>query len=391
MPVFAAVGAVAGVASGVLGAIGGNQQRQAQQDNADDAAKQAKKMHEWEWKETKNRESYTQYEIDLARLNEENLRSLTDTMALDKYNRELFIQDVNYKSQVDAYNASEAQYAEQLDYNKMGAQLAKDEQRLWLEEQSKLLQFQYEDIALQQAKSRDGFDIQREVLTLEHRDKRAEASRKSLEGWLKGLDASGKARVMGQSGRTRKKNLQSIAMSTGMQQAFLNDLTSKSDRAFKVQARQNRIQYEESRRQARLDKRKTASSWESALKSNQQKLLRIEYDQYGADLAADNRRMSRPQDYRDIPTIPAPYASPQTNFADAYRSKKPPGPTGAPNLMAGSGLQMFGQIAGSIGKAAAAYDPKPTPYNPPGGNPGGVYNPGQTYPNIGAGTMSGLT
>ena len=176
---------------------------------------------------------------------------------------------------------------------------------------------------------------------------------------------------MGQSGRTRKKNLQSIAMSTGMQQAFLNDLTSKSDMAFNVQHRQNRVKYEETRRQARLDKRKTASSWESALASNRQKLLKIEYDQYGADLAADNRRMSRPQDYRDIPTIPAPYASPQVHFVDAYKSEKPPGPGGAPNLMAGSGLQMFGQIAGSVASAAANYNPTPNNYNPGGGNSGG--------------------
>ena len=363
------VTAVATIAGGIFGAIGQNQRARANQKNADRQAKHAKEMAKWEWKETKRRESYAQYELDLARLNEENLRNLTDSMALDKYNRELYIRDYNYKSQVAAYNASEAQYARQLDYNMMGAKLAREEQRLWLEEQQRMLQFQYEEIAYAEAKARDGFDLTRESLTLEHRSKRAEASIKSLEGWLKGLDANAKVRVMGQSGRTRRKNLQSVAMSASMQQAFLNDAVTKSDQAFDVKQRQNYNAYIESRRDAALAKRKTAASWESAVKQNQAKLLRIEYDQYGADMAADSRRMARPGRYEDLPPIPAPYNTPKTHIPDIYKSTKPPGPMGAPNLTAGTGMMMAGSIMGSIGKAAAAYNPS-TPNSTPGGGVG---------------------
>jgi len=364
------ISAVATVAGGIFGAVGSKNKADANQKNADKQAKHAKEMHKWEWKETQRRESYAQYELDLAKLNEENLRSLTDSIALDKYNRELYIRDYNYKSKVEAYNASEAQYARQKDYNMMGARLAKDEQRLWLEEQQKMLQFQYEDIAYAEAKARDGFDITREGLTLEHRSKRAEASIKSLEGWLKGLDANAKVRVIGQSGRTRRKNLQSVAMSAGMQQAFLNDAVTKSDQAFDVKQRQNLNAYVESRRDAALAKRKTAASWESAVKQNHAKLLRIEYDQYGADMAADSRRMARPGKYEDLPPIPAPYLTPQTHIPDIYKSTKSPGPTGAPNLTAGTGMMMAGSIMGSIGSAAAAYNPS-TPNSTPGAGGGG--------------------
>lgn len=356
-------GAVIAGVGAIVGGIGQNQQRNAAQKNANKQAKHAKEMAEWSWKETKRKESYAQYQLDLNRLNEENVRTLTDQSALDKYERALYIRDYDYRSKVEAYNASEAQYAKQLDYNRMGAQLAKDEQRLWLEEQHKMLQFQYEDIALNEAKSRDGFDINRHGITLEHRSKRADAAIKSLQTWLKGLDANAKARVIGQSGRTRRKNLQSVAMSTGMTQAVLDDMVTRSDQAFAVQQQKNYNQYIESRRQAELDKRKTAASWESALAQNKAKLLRIEYDQYGADMAADSRRIARPPNYRDLPPITAPYHAPQTHIPDIYKSTKPPGPVGAPNLTAGSGLMMAGTFINAAAGVAAAYDP------------GGAHNP----------------
>ena len=91
----------------VLTAIGNYQSSQASQRHANMTAKQAKEMADYQWGETKNRESYAQYNVELARLNEESLRLYTDTMNLDKYNRELYIRDYKHKSQVEEYNKTE--------------------------------------------------------------------------------------------------------------------------------------------------------------------------------------------------------------------------------------------------------------------------------------------
>lgn len=342
--------AIAGV-SAIAGAIGGYNDKKAKQKAADKQAAYNEEMWEFNWEETQRREDYAQYELDLAKLNSDNLRDLTNQMALDKFNRDLYIRDYNYKSQVERYNASEGQYAQQLDYNAMGAQLAREEQDLWMEDQQKLLQFQYADIAMDKGRARDKFDLTRKDIDLQHISARGEAAVKSLEGWLKGLDAAAKVNVIGQSGRTRKKNLQSVAMSTGMQQAFLNDIVTKSDEAFKLKQVQNYHEYVYARRQAKLDEEKTASSWDSAVKANKLAHLRISYDQYGADMAADSRRLAPPQAYSDLPEIPAPYEVPETHFPEVFRSNKPPGPVGAPNLMAGAGLTAFAQAGMGIANA----------------------------------------
>ena len=364
---------VAAIAGAGISAIGGYQQRQSQQDAANDSADHAEEMWEFNWEETERHADYREYELDLAKLNAENLRTLTNKMALDTYNRELYIRDYNYKSQVEAYNASEGQYAQQLDYNAMGAQLAKEEQHLWMEDQQKLIQFQYEDIAMAKGRAKESFDITREDLTTQEISKRGEFAIKSLEGWVKGLDDKGKVRVLGQSGRTRQKNLQSVAMSSGMQQALLNDLVTKSDRAFNVKQQENYNTYVSARREAQLGRRKTASSWDSAVASNSIAQLKIEYDQYGADMAADNRRLSPPPAYEDLPPITKPYEMPETHFPDIFRSEKSPGPGGAPNLMAGAGLQAFGSFATGAAKAIASYTPNSPNYDPGGGG-GGSYS-----------------
>jgi len=345
-----------------LSAWGSHQAAQAAQGNANDQAEAAAEMYEYNWGERKNQESYAQYNVDINRIQEENLRNFTDTMNLDKYNRELFIRDYNHKSQVEEYNKTELQYAQQIDYNAMSATLARDEQTLWLEEQLQQAAFDTEGLIIdtfnKQRLSRDKFSFTREDLTLKERSKRAEFTEKAMEGWNQKLQAEGKVRALGQAGRTGRKNKQSVLAMSGQMQAMLNSMVTRSDLSFELEHLKNQqAYYNESdfiSKQFSLGKRKTESTIDSAYAQNKANLLRIEHDNYGADMAADNQRLSPPPAYEDLPPIPAPYYSPQTHIADAYRTeKKPPGPAGAPNLMAGAGLQMAGQIASGIAKAGA--------------------------------------
>ena len=349
----------------IINAFAARDKARAAQKNADDAADARAEMAEWNWEETKNRESYAQYGVDVNRINEENLRNFTDTISLDKYNRDLYIRDYNYKSQVEEYNKTEQQYAQQIDYNAMSATLARDEQTLWLEEQLQQAAFDTEGLIIdtfnKQRLSRDKFSFTREDLTLKERSKRAEFTEKAMEGWNQKLQAEGKVRALGQAGRTGRKNKQSVLAMSGQMQAMLNSMVTRSDLSFELEHLKNQQTYSNESdfisKQFSLGQRKTESTIDSAYAQNKANLLRIEHDNYGADMAADNQRLAPPPAYEDLPPITAPYYSPQTHIADAYRTEeKPPGPVGAPNLTAGAGLQMAGTIMSGVAKAGAMYE-----------------------------------
>jgi len=386
--------AVLGGFGTIASAVGGYDAKRAAQKNANKQAKAAKEMANYQWGETKNRESYAQFNVDVARINEENLRLYTDQMNLDKYNRELYIRDYNHKSQVEEYNATELQYAQQVDYNAMSATLARDEQSLWLDEQLKQAAFdteglildtekKYQDIGFQRQEagiklrhSQDVFGSTREDISLKQRSKRAEFAEKAMEGWHKKLQDEGKVRALGQAGRTGRKNRQSVLAMAGQRQAMLNSMVTRSDLSFALEHQKNQQQYANSRRQDVLQRsilsaeeaytgkmfgfgqRKIQASTDSAIAQNRANLLRIEHQNYGADMAADNQRLTPPPAYEDLPPITAPYYMPKTHIADAYRTEeKPPGPVGAPNLTAGANLQMAGTIVSGLAKAAAMYEP----------------------------------
>jgi len=355
-----------------ISAFGNMQAADAAQSNANASAKFQKEMADYNWEEKKNQESYNQFDVEVARINEENGRLFTDQMMLDKFNRELYIRDYDYRSLVQEYNKTEEQYARQIDYNAISATLARDEQTIWMDEQLKQASFDYEEILLESrsldikaGRAKDTYALNQSDISLKQRGKRAEFVAKSMEGWQKKLQAEGKARAMGQAGRSGRKNRQSVLAMAGQQQAMLNSMVTRSDLSFANEQLKNSQEYSYARQDIDVERagvdislRKNEATIDSAVAQNKANLLRIDHQNYGADMAADNQRLSPPPAYEDLPPIPAPYYSPQTYFADAYRTeKKPPGGPGAPNLTAGVGMQTAGTIISGIGKAAAMYEP----------------------------------
>tara|TARA_B100001964_G_scaffold74268_1_gene84343 strand:+ start:1129 stop:2610 length:1482 start_codon:yes stop_codon:yes gene_type:complete len=449
----------ASAVSGGMSMIGSMQQADAQQSAANDRADQAKEMAEWNWEERKRQESYAQYEVDLARINNETVANFTDQIALDKYNRELYIKDYRYKNEVNAYNKTEQQYAQQVDYNAIAATLARDEQTLWLDEQLqqagfdreglildtdkklrdigfdreelildtdkklKDIGFDYKEIANILGEQKDLFASQRQTINLQQQQARAKASFDIQQNQIKGMQDEGKAKAMGQAGRTARKNRQAALATAGLTQAALVDTITRADSVFNLQRLQNYQKYGYQRLAADLKEdrlgalaeftqatsalghrklgseaaftqstsalghRKVNASMTSAQAKNQANLLRIEHDQYGADMSAENRRLTPPPAYEDLPEIPPPYYTPEVIIPDAYKTKKkPPGPVGAPNLTAGAGLMAAGQAMGTIASAVAAYTPSTPNYSGVGG---GSVTGSQTGAAFSAGTITG--
>ena len=467
----------------------------AAQDAADDYAEQMEEQWEWNWEETKRREAYAQYLVDIANVNNETAANLQDQMALDSYNQALYIRDYDYQNEVNAFNESEQQFAQQVDYNAIAATLARDEQSLWLDEQiqqigfdseslildtDKKLQelgFKSEEIALdtekklqelgfkseglaldtekklqelgfdysqaanQLGEQRDLFASQRQGLNLKQQQARAKTSFDQQQNRIKGMQDEGKVRAMGQAGRTARKNRQAAVANAGLAQAALVDSITRADSMFNLERQRNTEQYGYKRlgaevklgrignlaeftqstaelgqrgiaastasvqstaelgqrgiaastasaqltaelgqrgiaastasvqSTAELGQRGIAASMTSAQAKNQANLLRIEHDQYGADMSAEGGRLSPPPAYADLPPIPAPYYTPEVIIPDAYVTEnKPPMPPNAPNMTAGVALQAAGSAISSISGAAASYNAQ---INNRGGSGGG--------------------
>ena len=371
------------------GIIGGMESDAANQDAADAQAEYAKE----DWKRS-NRERVETYrwakrQVELQEYNDENFATYRDTVAKQTWAHKMRIQDFDYASKVKEFNASEQQYAQQVDYNAISATIARDEQALWLDEQlqqagfasedlildtNKKLEnigFDYQSVALQLGEARDVFSTQRQGVNLQQQQARAGTSFNLQQERIKGLQGEGKARAMGQVGRTGRKNQQSALAMAGLQQAALVDAITRSDSAFDLQRLQSTQKYGYQRRGTDLKKdklgalteftqatgelghSKVAASMTSAQNKNRANLLRIEHDQFGADMAAQNNRIGEPE---KLPDIPKPFETPRTKFMKPRLPEKLTKPKGAVNtgnagMWSGisSGLGSIGSYAGTPG------------------------------------------
>jgi len=373
------IGLALSAASAGAGIIGGMQSDAANQDAADARAKYAKK--DWERSNRERTETFrwAKRQVELQEYNDENFATYKDTVAKQTWAQKMRIQDFDYASKVRQFNASEQQYAQQVDYNAISATLARDEQALWLEEQLKRagfdreglildtnkkledIGFDYEQVALQLGEARDVFSTTRQGINLQQQITRAKTSFDIQQNQIKGLQNEGKARAMGQAGRTGRKNQQSALAMAGLQQAALVDALTRSDSAYDLQRLQNTQKYGYQRRGAALKEdrlgamaeftkatselghRKIAATMESAYDKNKANLLRIEHDQYGADMAAHNNRMAAPE---RLPDIPKPFETPRTVFMHPRLPEKLTRPQGAVNL---GNPGMWSGIASGLG------------------------------------------
>ena len=265
------------VGSAVAGVIGGMESDAANQDAADARAEYLKE--DWERSNRERVETYrwAKRQVELQEYNDENFATYRDTVAKQTWAHKMRIQDFDYASKVREFNASEQQYAQQVDYNAISATIARDEQALWLDEQlqqagfasedlildtNKKLEdigFDYQSVALQLGEARDVFSTQRQGLNLQQQQARAETSFNLQQNQIKGLQGEGQARAMGQAGRTGRKNQQSALAMAGLQQAALVDAITRSDSAFDLQKLQSTQKYGYQRRGADLTKDKLGS------------------------------------------------------------------------------------------------------------------------------------
>lgn len=191
------LGAILGIGSAILGGMSGQAQADAQNEAI---ARQYKyDMQSWRYGKRRIKADYRheKKQWQMNQRNEEQRAAYLDETNLQDWQYRMKIQDFEYNSLMKQYKKSEQIYGQQLSYNKMAAEAAKEAEYRKLQDATNEIAFQNQDIV------------------------------------IKAMEAEGAAAVKGQQGRSADKNVQSVFASLGRNQAILAEslLSAKADTA----------------------------------------------------------------------------------------------------------------------------------------------------------------
>ena len=144
-------------------------------------------MDNWKYTNKEGKRDY-RYQVEgvgIARQNAKAERQWRDETANLNWRHGMAIRDYEYQNQMRAYNKSEQTYRQQLNFNNMAAQVARESEDRWLDERFKETAFQNQDLFVQM------------------------------------LQEEGKAAATGQAGRSAGKTMQSVLAQAGRNQAIL--------------------------------------------------------------------------------------------------------------------------------------------------------------------------
>jgi hypothetical protein len=189
--------AILGIGSAIMGGLSG----QAAADAQNEAIERQYKYDTQAWRYGKQRiradyrHQKKQWQYDIR--NDERAAAYRDQTNLQDWQYQLKIQDHEYRSQMRQYAKSEQIYGQQLTFNKMAADAAKEAEYRKLEDATNEIAFQNQDIV------------------------------------IKSMAMEGAAATKGQQGRSADKNVQSVFASLGRNQAILAEslLSAKADTA----------------------------------------------------------------------------------------------------------------------------------------------------------------
>ena len=278
-----------------------------------------------------------------------------------------------FNSQVAAYNKSERLFGAQVDLNKYARGMAEASAGAVQGERLDAVMFQgmEADLKLSQtktdidqkraelnigrAKQRSEIDLQKQGATLQQQQKRAEAAFGSERQLVELMQAAGSMQAKGQSGRSAQKNMQAIMATGGRAQAQLVDQITRGDSAYNLtmmgldksliygEAETALAQSTLTSKGAYADlgyglgQQQRDATKDSIRSAYGRALDKAEFDEYGANLAADAQRMSEPG---FAPLPPKPLELPRAILMD------PMLPMDLPEVRKGAGSGGVGAAQG---------------------------------------------
>ncbi len=299
-----------------------------------------------------------------------------ESTATRAWDAEVKQREAEFNSKVKAYNKSERLYGAQVDLNAYARALADESAEAVKGERLTAVSFEKmgadlqlsqskADIAHQRAslnigraKQRTEISQQQMAATLQQQQRRAEAAFGSERQLVELMQAAGSAGAKGQAGRTANKNMQAIMAAGGRAQAQLADQITRGDSAYNLtmMGLDKSLIYGEAETalaQSALTTKGAYADLAYGLGVQQRDATKLsiraaygralqksEFDEYGANLAADAQRMAEPG---FAPLPPKPLELPRAILMD------PMLPMDLPRVRKGAGS---GGVSAAQGRAS---------------------------------------
>ena len=325
---------------------------------------------------------------EVARYNQGLIADFQDRARAETWSHAMKVRKIKYNSQVAAFNKSEQLYGAQIGLNQRAAGLAyenaanvnreRQEQlafsaaraNLGFQEKRKNLQYQRQQNQLGIRKARTLTGIQKEEATLKNQANRAKAAFDSQELFVKKLQAQGKAEARGVSGRSAAKAYQSIVAEAGRAAAALRDGVTRADSAYNLSmyGMDVNLQFDEAAFQVSenkfhsdidvldqskaLQEQQDAASKLSIMRAYDHTLKKVEHDQFAANLAADAKRMAKPE---LMPAPPVPEAVPRAVILDPMVPIYGPEPVEGVGYAGGTSGGGGNAVGGAVGGAMQGF------------------------------------
>ena len=220
----------------------------------------------------------------------------------------------DFNNQMNAYNASIEAFDQQLDYNDLAAEISLGDNTRKFNEQLTEIGFKNEDLL-------DQLNWQTREMTQNLQANTAELATKAEGAKLESLQAAGKVRASGQTGRSARKGLQSVLAEAGTANKAIMDMYAKQEMSYGLQV-------DKSFKQATFNQRQLAESMKSASSQFESDLQHTQLQKLNADLAAEARLAPEPIMPPEL-TKPLKLPVPQTQSPqepptwERYKDSKP--------------------------------------------------------------------
>jgi len=280
----------------------------------------------------------------VAMLNDEKMRQHKNSEATRDWVNKEKMRIFDYNNQIEAYNASVKSYEEQLDYNAWAAQISANDNTRKYQERLTDIGFKNEDRLM-------NLGFQKREMTQQLAGKKASTAQKAQGALLEGMQKQGAVLAGGQTGRSARKNLQSVLAAQGAMQATLTDLITRDETGYEFGMEQAATKSSFGGRQLQESMKSAGSQWEA---DKQQ----IELQKYSADRQAEGAIAPKPVEQ---PQLEAPLDLPKKDWTnmpgrvtlEQWKKLKPPedvgGGGGGGGIMGalGMGLQVASIFASS--------------------------------------------
>ena len=363
-----AVGSVVGTGLSLLGDDGSaDRERRAQKRAAKKAAKESSRaaLANWkyDWKEGSGQAwrkyEYAQETVDIARQNQDTQLSLQQDQLDQRYAYDMSIRQYNYDQQMRLRNQQVAQAEQQVGFNEDAFNLGMYEQKVFREEQELAIEFEQIGLNVQLEGAEYSAGLSERMNDTKQRQTRAKNQFQMQISAVEGLEAEGKARASGQTGRSAGKSVQAAFAKNGAKQAYIAEMTTQAGEQYALTAQQNVNTLDEAYKKIFMGNNQLRAS-EASLKRADifaRANLTLEMRQANAD--AMNKIMLMPELAPEIPQPPnlADYAA---VLQDPFEPEAPPKPRETvpayiPSPSTGGFLNAAPLIGQGISAAAGLY------------------------------------